>query len=149
MAAITVTAANLRELDAVEGRRISIKADTGVTVTKGQAVYRKTNGRAGLARANAVGTSKVVGIATGNAAAGDTFEALFWGRLVGLDLSALDPGTTIYLDETTAGALDGTATTGTGNVAVPVGTVHVMTDVSGTKYLFVDIPQNAVPVALA
>lgn len=146
MADLTITTANLRELDAVEGRRIPMIADE--TITRGQVVYRKTNGRAAKARGNAVGTAKVVGIATSDAVQGQPFEALFWGRLVGIDLSALDPGTTVYLSAATAGAIDGAAVTGTGNVAVPIGTVHVMTDVTGTKFLFVDIPQNAVPVAL-
>ena len=149
MADLTVTAANLRELDGVEGRRIPMIAN--VAIAKGQVVYRIGSGvgKAGLARANAVGTAKPVGIATSAAAAGQPFEALFWGRIVGYDLAAVAPGATVYLSAATAGAIDGAAVTGTGNVSVPIGTVHVMTDVAGTKFLFIDIPQNAVPVALA
>lgn len=147
MADLTVTAANLRELDAVEGRRIPMIA--GATIAKGQVVYRGTNGRAALALGDDVDTAKPVGIATTSVVAGQAFEALFWGRLVGYDLAALDPGATVYLSAATAGAIDGAAVAGAGNVSVPLGTVHTMTDVAGTKFLFVDIPQNAVPVALA
>lgn len=146
MADLTVTAANLRELDAVEGRRIPMIADEAVA--KGQAVYRKTNGRAGLARGNAVGTAKVVGIATSDAVAGGAFEALIWGRLVGYGLGAVNPGATVYLSSATAGALADAAASGTGNVVAALGTVHTMTDVAGTKFVFVDVPQNAAPAAL-
>lgn len=148
MATLTVTAAQLRMLDVVEARLIPMIAN--VAITKGQPVYRIASGtgKAGLARANAVGTSKVVGIATSDAAAGGSFDALYFGRLVGIDVSGLNPGDTVYLSSATAGAIDGAIITGTGNVVVPLGTVHCMTDVSGTKFLFVDVPQNAVPVAL-
>lgn len=148
MATLTVTAANLRMLDVVEARLIPMIAN--VAITKGQPVYRIASGtgKAGLARANSVGTSKVVGIATSDAAAGGSFDALYFGRLVGIDVSGLNPGDTVFLSSATAGAIDGAIITGTGNVVVPLGTVHCMTDVSGTKFLFVDVPQNAVPVAL-
>lgn len=148
MATLTITAAQLRELDAVDGRRIPMIAN--VAITKGQVVYRIGSGvgKAGLARANAVGTAKVVGIAVSDAAINQPFEALHVGRLVGIDLSGLNPGDTVYLSSATAGAIDGAAITGTGNVSVPLGTVHSMTDIAGTKFMFVDIRQNQVPVAL-
>jgi len=148
MAALTVTAANLRMLDGVEARLIPMIAN--VAITRGQVVYRIASGvgKAGLARGNAVGTSKVVGIATSDAAAGGSFDALYFGRLVGMDLSGANPGDTVYLSSATAGAIDGAIITGTGNVVVALGTVHCMTDVAGTKFLFVDIPQNTTPVAL-
>jgi hypothetical protein len=150
MADITVNATgNALHLGmAVECRLIPVIADEAIT--NGQAVYRKTNGRAGLARGNAVGTSKLLGIATGNAIAGQAFEALYHGRAFGYDLSGVNPGVTVYLSAATAGALADAAATGTGNVVVPVGTVHVMTDRPATKFLFVDIPLNAVtPTALS
>ena len=147
MADLTVTAANVREGNAVFNRRISILPDD--TITAGQPVYRKTSGKAGLGRANAVGTSKLVGIAlAAGAAGGPAIEAIYHGPLFGIDLSGMDPGETVYLSAATAGALSDTAITGTGNVVVRVGTVHVMTDAAATKYLLVDIAQNAEPVAL-
>jgi hypothetical protein len=123
MADLTVTAANLRPMEGIEARLIPMIADEAIT--KGQPVYRKTNGKAGVARANAVGTSKLVGIATTSVA------------------TSQNPGTTIYLSITATGLLADAAAVGTGNVVVPVGTVHCMTDQDLTKFLFVDIPQNA------
>lgn len=144
MADIAVTAARLRILESIEARLIPMIADEAID--KGEVVYRKTNGRAGLARANAVGTSKVVGIATTSVPAGSAFEALYHGRLAGYTLG--DPGTTVFLSAATAGALADTETTGATNVLVAVGTVHSMTDGSGTEFLFVDIPQNANPAVI-
>ena len=146
MADLSVTASRLRPLEGIEARMIPMKADAAIL--KGQAVYRKPNGRAGLARANAVGTAKVVGVATSDAGIGEAFEALYHGRMVGHDLSAVDPGSTVYLSAATAGAIDGAVVTGTGNVVQALGTVHTMTDVSSTRFIFFDIPQNAAPVAL-
>lgn len=146
MADLTSTAANLRILEGIEARLIPMIANAAIV--KGQAVYRLSTGKAALARGNAVGTSKVVGIATSNAAAGQPFEALYHGRMVGFDLSGVDPGSTVYLSAATAGAIDGATVTGTGNVAAALGTVHAMTDVAGTRFIFFDIPQNAAPVAL-
>lgn len=146
MADLTVTAAELRPLESIEARLIPMIADEAIT--KGQPVYRKTNGRAGKAQANAVGTAKVVGVATTSVPAGTAFEALYHGRLAGFGLSAVAPGTTVYLSAATAGAVADTATTGATNVSVPLGTIHTMTDGSGTKYVFFDIPQNAEPAVI-
>lgn len=147
MATIPVTAAaDVRILESIEARLIPMIADEAIT--RGQPVYRKTNKRAGVARANAVGTAKVVGIATSDAIAGQAFEALYHGRMVGFALAAVPVGTTVYLSATAAGAIDDTATSGIGNVVVPLGTVHAMTDVAGTPFVFFDVPQNAAPVAL-
>lgn len=146
MADITVTAAELRPIEVIEARLIPMIA--GDAVTKGQVVYRKSTGLAGVAKGDAVGTSKVVGIATTSAAAGTAFEALYHGRLAGYGLASVDAGKTVYLSAATAGALADTATTGATNVLVAIGTVHTMTDGSSTKFVFVDIPQNAEPAVI-
>lgn len=146
MADLTVTTARLREGEAVLGRRLVVVADEAIS--RGQAVYQKTNGRAAKARANAVGTAKLLGIATSDAGIGQTFEALFEGILFGYDLSSVNPGVTLYLSAATAGALADTKTTGTGNIVAPVGIVRTMTDVGGTKFLYVHIAQSTDPVAL-
>ena len=147
MATLTAaSAANIRPLDAVNIRTIDLIA--GATITRGQAIYEDSNGLAQLARGNAVGTAKVAGIATVDAVAGKPVTVLYQGRLVGWDLSGVNAGTTVYLSSGTAGAIDGAAVTGTGNVAVPLGTVRTMTDAPKTKYILFTIPQNAVPVAL-
>lgn len=147
MADVTVTAARLRIQENQEARLIPMIA--GEAITRGQVLYRNTDGTARLARANAVGTSKVVGVATKNAAAGAPVSALYHGRLAGFDLGSINPGTTLYLSAATAGAVADTAPSGTGNVVAAIGTVHVMTDVAQTPFLFVDVPLNAEPVALA
>lgn len=147
MATLTAaSAANIRPLDAVNIRTIDLIA--GATITRGQAIYEDTNGLAQLARGNAVGTAKVAGIATVDAVAGQPVTLIRDGRMVGWDLSSVNAGTTVYLSSGTAGAIDGAAVTGTGNVAVPLGTVRTMTDVAKTKYILFTIPQNAAPVAL-
>jgi len=147
MADLTVTPERVRILEVIESRMIPMFAD--VAVTRGQAVYTAVDGDAAVARANAVGTAKVVGIATLAAGANSAFEALYHGGLTGFDLSAVNPGTTIYLSITTGGLLADAAAVGVGNVVVAIGTVKVLTDVGRTKYIFVDIPQNAVtPTAL-
>jgi hypothetical protein len=141
MADLTVTAARLRKMEAIEARLIPMIADEAIN--KGQVVYRKANGNAGLARGNAVGTSKVVGVATTSVLAGVAFEALHYGRLAGYDLSGVDPGETMYLSAATAGAIADTAPSTAGQVVVPIGTVHTMTDVPRTKFLFVDVSLSA------
>jgi len=146
MADLTVTPARLREGEAVLGRRQPTVADE--SISRGQLVYRKTNGRVAKARANAVGTAKAIGFATSDANAGDTVEALKEGILFGFDLSSVNPGATLYLSTATAGAVQDTKPTGTGNVVFPVGSVQQMTDVNGTKFLYVDISLSADPVAL-
>lgn len=147
MADITVTAGRVRIQESIEARLIPMIA--GAEIGQGQVVYRMADGRAGVARANATGTAKVVGIATKAAKAGVAFEALYHGRLQGFELGAVTPGTTVYLAAATAGALADGAPATVGQVKVAVGTVHTMTDVAGTPYLFVDVPQNAEPVANA
>lgn len=146
MADLTVTPARLREGEAVLGRREPRVADE--SISRGQLVYLKSNGRVAKARANAIGTAKTVGFATSDANAGDTVEALWQGKLFGFDLSSVNPGTTLYLSTATAGAVQDTKPTGTGNVVFPVGSVQVMTDVAQTRYLAVDISLSADPVAL-
>lgn len=146
MADLTVTAAQLRIMESIEARLIPMIADTAIT--KGQAVYRKSTGRAGLAKADDVATAKVVGIATTDAAAGTAFEALYHGRMVGFGLGSVNPGVTLYLSKDNAGGIVATAPSADTQVAFPLGTVHTMTDGVGTKFVFFDIPQNAEPVAI-
>ena len=146
MADLTITAAQVRMLEGIEARLSPMIADEAIA--KGQPVYRKTNGRAGLARANALGTAKVVGVATSDAVAGGAFDALYHGRMVGFDLSGTNPGSTLYLSAATAGRVDNVKITGVGNVVVPLGTVHAMTDIGGTRFIFFDVPQNLDLVAL-
>jgi hypothetical protein len=137
MADLTRTLARVRPLEGIEARNIPMIADEAIQA--GQPVYRKANGRAGLASAAAAGTAKVVGVATTSVQAGRAFEAGHYIRMVGFDLAAIAFGTTVYLSNT-AGALADAA----GTVSRPLGSVHGMTDVAGTKFIFFDIPQNQI-----
>lgn len=147
MADLTVTAARLRPIEGIEARFIPMIADEAID--KGEVVYRKTNGNAGLAQANAIGTSRAVGVATTSVPAGTAFDALYHGRLAGYDLSGMDPGETVWVSVATAGALTDTQPVTSTQVPVAVGTVHVMTDPSATKFLFVDIQQSGALAALS
>jgi hypothetical protein len=147
MADLTVTPARLRIMESIDSRNRTLIADADIA--KGDLVYIKANGRAGLARGNAVGTAKVVGFATTAVKAGKAFEAHYFGPLVGLDLSGVAYGATLYLSAATAGKVADTRPATSTQVVVALGTVQPMTDVAGTKFLFVDIPQNLDPVAIA
>ena len=139
MSDLAVTPERLRKMEVIEARLIPMIADEAIQ--KGQAVYRKATGRAGLGSSGAVATAKPVGVATTSVQPGTAFDALYHGMLAGYDLGDVDPGTTVYLSDT-AGAVADAA----GTVSVPIGTVHTLTDVTFTKVVFIDIPQNAVPV---
>src|SRR5690606_9211859 len=108
--------------------------------------YIKDDGTAALAQADAVTTGPAVGIATHDAAAGQPVTLLYHGLLAGYALG--DPGTVVYLSETTAGALADAAPDGNDEFVQSIGRVMAMTDGSGTEYLFVDIDLAFVPVAL-
>ncbi len=143
---LTVVPAELRPIEVIENRNRTVIVDQDTT--KGQLLYRKANTRAGIARGNAVGTSKLLGVATSDASTGYPVECLYFGRIAGFDVSGLDTGTAVFLSAATAGAIADTAPSGTGNVVVPIGTVDCYTNPAKTKFLFIDIPQNATPVAL-
>lgn len=144
MADVTVTAAQLRIIESIEARTVT--AFAAVAITKGQACYINSSGDAALARANAVATGPVVGIATHDAAVGRPVTLLYHGRLAGYTLGTA--GTLVYASGAVAGALADAAASGTGAFVQPVGRVFEMTDTSGTEYLFVDINLAFLPVAL-
>lgn len=131
MADLAVTPTRLRPMEVIEARLIPMIADQAIT--KGQLVYRKATGRAGLATAN----EKPVGVATSSVNAGMAFDALHYGMLAGYGLADVAPGAVVYASGT-AGAVSDTAAT----PSVPIGTVHTLTDVTFTKVLFIDIPQR-------
>lgn len=146
MADITVTPNRVRILDS--SQRLTINTRAGEAIVRGQLVYEATDGTAKLARADAVATAKVSGVALNDAAAG---EPVTTGRYVFLamdGLSTVQPSTTLYLSAATKGALADAAATGTGKAVVPVGVVRIMTGSGNQKYVVFDIPQTFVPVAL-
>jgi len=136
MADLTVTAAQLRPIESIELRTVSMIA--AEAITKGQAVYQNTSGNAALADASASGTvATLVGIATEDAAAGRAVTVLHYGRLAGYTLTGLNGGAAVYVSDT-AGALADAA----GTVSKIVGRVFRMNDIDRTKFLFVDVRFN-------
>jgi hypothetical protein len=147
MADLTVTAARIAPVN--ETQYVAKTFIANGAITAGQAVYLNTSGKVATARANATGTiNGLVGVALNGGAAGDAIEVMIRGSVYGFTLSGMNTGTKAYVSSATAGALADTAVTGTGNFAVPIGTVVPMSDPSLTKVLWVDVNLAAVYTAL-
>jgi len=121
MADITVTAAQVAALD--PQKSTIEKYIAAVAITKGQAVYLNTSGKAALADANGSGTLQFRGIALNTVAAGEAVDVLHEGVVAGFGVSSMNGDAIAYLSNT-AGAL-GTAA---GSTAVACGRVVVLTD---------------------
>lgn len=131
MADITVTAGKV-------GAVFPTKADihdriAAETITKGQALYIASDGKVGLADANAAGKQQFRGIALNGGGAGQAISVLERGHIAGYDLSGLNADAQVYLSDT-AGAL----ADGAGTMEVPVGRVVCLSDANLTKVIFID-----------
>jgi len=131
MADITVTAGKV-------GAVFPTKADihdriAAETITKGQALYIASDGKVGLADANAAGKQQFRGIALNGGGAGQAISVLERGHIAGYDLSGLNADALVYLSDT-AGAL----ADGAGTMEVPVGRVVCLSDANLTKVIFID-----------
>lgn len=146
MADLTVTAAQVSPVNETQYEGRAYMAATAITA--GQAVYVTSAGKINLARANAVGTARFVGIALRTVGAGQVVNVIQRGSVAGFDLSGMAYGATVYLSDATAGALGDTVNSGTGNVVTPVGQVLPMSDSDYTKVLWVAASHTFVPVAL-
>lgn len=104
------------------------------TILQGQAVYRLTTGKCGVADANASGKQQCRGIALNGGGAGQAIEVVQEGIISGFVVAALDADALVYLSDT-AGALD----TAAGTMSVPVGRVICMADKDLTKVLEISI----------
>ena len=102
-------------------------------ITKGQAIYRTSAGKAGVADANSAGKEQFRGIALKAARAGQAVPILKRGYLAGFVLSGMDPDAVAYLSDT-AGKLADAA----GTLSVACGRVHTLTDPDATKVLYVE-----------
>lgn len=148
MADLVITADRVRLLDPTQ--RFTTNTRAGAAITRGKLVYEDpADATAKLARGNAVGTSKVSGVALNDAAVGEPLTIGHYVKLAMDGLSGLDHGDTVYLSADTAGAIADAAPSGAGNVVVPVGSVRIMTGSGNQKYITFDISQAFVPVALA
>jgi predicted transcriptional regulator len=131
MTDIALTAAKVGLVDPIKAdveTLIAVEA-----ITKGQAVYMTTAGKAGVADANASGKQQAIGIALGAAAAGQAVDICVQGKIYGFTLTSQNHGIPVYLSDT-AGALADAA----GTLTVPVGRVWALTDKDLTKVLRID-----------
>ena len=101
-------------------------------ITAGQAVYQDTNGKAGVADANASGAQQFRGIALNAAGAGQAVSVLVRGHVYGFTVSGMNGDAIAYLSDT-AGALGTT----NGTMTVNCGRVTCLTDGSLTKVLYI------------
>ena len=115
MSAITVTAAQVAELYPFK-EIYSLEA--AEAITKGQAVYVNSNGKAALADASAAGTLNLVAIALNSVGAGQPVSVLKAGFVAGATLTGLAYGDPVYVSDT-AGGLD----TAAGTVSKVIGRV--------------------------
>ena len=125
MSDITLTAAQVSAIypDLAE----IYQHDAGVTITRGQALYKTSAGLLGVADANDSGKQQFRGLALNGGGAGQGIDLLKKGHVYGFDLSGLNIDAPVYLSDT-AGAF-GTAA---GTMSVQVGRVDAI-NVSGTK----------------
>ena len=108
----------------------------GTALTLGQAVrFNPTTGRAVLAGGGTAVLSKARGIASapGTVGAGQAVSVIKRGYVQGYDVSALDYGAIIYLENGL-----GEIGTAPGTVSVAIGTVGALPDSTATKCLYVD-----------
>ena len=114
-------------VDGVIDGILSIVEETDDTTAPGQALYMKSNGRLGLAKATS-GLYNIVGLSYSTYTATNTALCIIsgplqltnWTSVIGS--STLNVGSVYYLDPSTAGHLTTTAPTTVGQYVVEVGT---------------------------
>ncbi len=135
------TAAEVDTLIAGVGGGASLEVtktnDNAGSLTIGMPVYAKANGNVDKARANAISTSEVLGLAaatiattaSGGIQTAGTLTATTgeWDAVTG-QTGGLTPGSIYYLDPATAGLLTTTAPTTAGQVRLRVGLAHSTTE---------------------
>lgn len=135
MADIVVVAAKVGLIDATKSDITNYIATE--TITRGQAVYRLTTGKCGVADANASGKQQFRGIALNGGGAGQAIAVCEDGELAGFTVTG-NADALIYLSDT-AGAL----ADGAGTMTVPVGRIVVKADKDLTKVIRVSINKLA------
>jgi hypothetical protein len=120
MAAIVVTAAQVGVIDPIKSTIKSYIANAAIT--KGQACYITTAGKADLCDGNGSGTLQFRGIALNAAAAGEAVDLLQDGELYGFTLAG-NVDSLVYVGDT-AGELADSA----GSTAIVAGRVSVLTN---------------------
>lgn len=120
MAAIVVTAAQVGVIDPIKATIKSYIANAAIT--KGQACYITTAGKADLCDGNGSGTKQFRGIALNNVPAGQAVDLLQDGELYGFTLAG-NVDALVYVGDT-AGELADSA----GTVTIVCGRVSVLTN---------------------
>lgn len=133
MADIALTAAQIAPVNEFEYEAATYIA--AAAITRGQAFYINSAGKADVADASAAGTAGVRGIALVPAAAGEPVTGIVHGSVYGFTLTTQAYDAAIYLSNT-AGALADAA----GDTSFVVGRVKPMHDSDITKVLYVNIP---------
>lgn len=106
----------------------------GTAIAPGDAVrVDTTSGKLILADATEAAKSKFRGLALGSAGAGQGVSVVKRGHVYGYDLTGIDYGAPIYLDNTA-----GDIGTAAGTVSVVAGMVVSLPDDSRTKVIYVD-----------
>lgn len=131
MADIALTAAQIASVFPEKSEIFDMIA--AETITKGQAVYQTSAGKAGLADADAAGKLQFRGIAMNGAAAGRPVSVCKKGHLYGFTISGLAYDAPVFLSNT-AGALADAA----GGTSINCGRVMPLTDKDLTKVLYIE-----------
>ena len=131
MTDIAVDATKVGAVFSIQAEIIDLIA--GATITAGQIVYTATDGKVGIADANATGLEQARGIALAGAVAGQVVPVLKKGGCEGFVVSGLDGDAVLYLSDT-AGALADAA----GTLEVVAGRVMVLPDGNASKIGYFD-----------
>lgn len=108
-------------------------------IAAGEAVYRLTTGKAGVADANAAGKQQCRGVALRAAAAGQVVPVLKRGHVYGYTVSGTNADVSLYLSDTA-----GDIATSAGTLTVVVGRVVVLPDGNLTKVVYIDINEATI-----
>jgi hypothetical protein len=131
MADIVVTAAKVAVIFPEKAEIMDMIA--AEAITKGEAVYQTTAGKAAASGGASAGVAQFVGIALNKASAGMAVSVLKKGLVAGFTLTSQAYGAPIYLSATAGSLADAAAT-----VATVVGRVFPLTDKDLTKALYVE-----------
>jgi hypothetical protein len=133
---LVIVSGQLQELSASDTLSAAVSAidvvsktnDNAGAITKGMCVYVKSNGNVDKAKADAVATTKVLGLvwetsisaaAAGNIQTDGIITVSDWTAIIGA--ASLTPGSIYYLSGATAGQLTATAPSTAGHYVLPVG----------------------------
>lgn len=115
----------------------SVNYQADAAMVAGNVVYASAAGHVGLAKADAVGTSKVTGLAVASISSGSSgavqnggivsLSTALWDAIAGTT-GGLTYNTIYYLSAATAGALTSTPPSTAGQYVVPVGIAQSTTD---------------------